>query len=657
MTETIHVVVMGVSGSGKTTVAGILQDRWGWQLAEADDFHPQSNIDKMHSGIPLTDYDRWPWLETIRTWMTEHEEAGRSTIVTCSALKKTYRDVLRRGAARVIFMHLDGDHALLASRLATRTDHFMPSSLLDSQFATLEQLQPDELGAVIDIAGTPAQIATTIERKIELMTSPGRMPEGSAAVSVSRAGVAVADVGVYGLGTMGSALARNLAGHFTTAVMNVDSARTDRFMALHGSEGDFVATASSAEFIAALRRPRKILLVVTAGVAVDSVIAQLSAYLESGDIVVDMGNSHFEDTRRREALLRQRGIRFVGCGISGGERGALNGPALMVGGTAAAWEQLKPILEPIAARADDGASCAVHVGADGAGHLAKIVHNGIEYAQMEVIAEVYHLLRRTLGLTNRQAADVFEQWNRGELNSYLLEISAAVLRAGADGDFIEQISDRASHKGTGAWSTMIGVDLGVDVSMLAGALFARFASTSRLRGKLGYAAGTAAGQSGVGVHDAGGELTTDDLRQAMWLAKLVSYVQGLEVIRAASERYGWNIDLAGVCRGWRAGCIIRCAMLDELSELLEFGDPMGVLVKNAERVLGLLPALRKVIGAAGAAQSPAADLAAALAYLDQAREQRLPTALIQAQRDFFGAHGFELEGQEGIFHGPWKHID
>lgn len=663
MAETIHVVIMGVAGCGKTTVAGILQDRWGWDVAEADEFHPQANVDKMHSGIPLTDEDRWPWLETIRAWMTEKENEGRSTIVTCSALKKSYRDVLRRGGARVLFMHLDGDRDLLASRLAARTGHFMPASLLDSQYATLEPLQPDELGAVVDIAGTPTEIANDVQAKIKHILSARGAGNDDAH--------ATADVGVYGLGVMGAALARNLAGHFTTAVTNIDPAYTDRFMAAHGGEGRFVPAVGAAEFVANLRRPRKILLMVTAGPAVDSVLAELSEHLDSGDVVVDMGNSHFRDTRRREVLMRQRGIQFVGCGTSGGEEGALTGPALMVGGTDESYAVLRPVFEAIAARAGDGTSCAVHVGPDGAGHLTKTLHNGIEYAEMQVIAEVYHLLRYFLQLDNDAVADVLEGWADGELSSYLLEISGAILRTG--GDFIDQISDRASHKGTGAWSTMIGVELGVDVSMLAGALFARFASTSRLRGAwaAGDAAGGASGDAAASAasYAAGAagdaprpggasalavDLDAEDLRRAMWLAKLVAYAQGLEVIRAASAAYDWNVDLSAVCRGWRAGCIIRCAMLDEFARLVESGDPMDILTKHSARVEEYLPSLRKVVSAAALAQAPILNLPATLAYLDAARSKRLPTALIQAQRDYFGAHGFEMLGKEGLFHGPWQ---
>ncbi|MDO5035176.1 MAG: NADP-dependent phosphogluconate dehydrogenase [Actinomycetaceae bacterium] len=644
MSEPIHVVVMGVSGSGKTTVAGILQDRWGWEFAEADEFHPQANIDKMHAGIPLTDEDRAPWLKLIREWMTSQEKAGKSTIVTCSALKKGYRDVLREGGAPVVFMHLDGDHSLLASRLAARTDHFMPPSLLDSQFATLEDLTADELGAVVDIAGTPAEIASQIEVKIKELT------HDSARTSAVEPAEATANVGLYGLGVMGSALARNIASRgFKTAVLNIDPQQTDRFMEAYGSQGEFVPAKSAAEFVASLERPRKILVMVTAGAPVDSVLAELSPHLESGDIVVDMGNSNFRDTRRREVAMRQRGLYFVGTGTSGGEEGALTGPALMIGGADAAYEQLRPIFEAIAARAEDGATCAVHVGPDGAGHLTKTLHNGIEYADMEVIAEIYHLLHGAFGRSNAEIADLFEAWNDTELRSYLLEISAAILRYTSDGeDFIEKVSDRAGHKGTGAWSSMIGIELGVDVGMLVNSLLARFASASKTRDAWPALEVAPYPADAFGVSD-------ESLREALLLAKLVAYTQGLGVIRAASDSFEWGIDLAGVCRGWRAGCIIRGAMLDDFANVLDGGaDPASILLSSADLVEQYLPSLRRVVAAASLAGAPSVALGSALNYLESVRADRLPTALIQAQRDYFGAHGFERVDMEGKgFHGPW----
>lgn len=655
VTETVHVVIMGVAGCGKTTVAGILHDRWGWDSAEADEFHPQANVEKMHSGIPLSDEDRWPWLHSIRAWMSEKENDGKSTIVTCSALKKSYRDVLRKGSARVIFMHLDGERTLLATRLGARTGHFMPASLLDSQYATLEPLEPTELGARIDIGATPTQIANTIEHSVHEILHAKKTKPHTQTRGNEEAGRQVPQgiVGVYGLGVMGSALARNLARHFPTVVTNIDPSYTTRFIADHAHEGTIIGAATMGEFIASLKRPRTILLMVTAGDPVDSVLHELSAHLESGDIVVDMGNSHFLDTRRRELAMRQLGIHFLGCGTSGGQEGALKGPALMIGGNRRAYEHIQPIFETIAARAKDGKSCAVYLGPDGAGHLTKTLHNGIEYAEMQVIAEVTSLLHSCCGLDNPETAKVLEEWNRGELSSYLLQISADILRP--EDDFIDQICDRASHKGTGAWSTMIGVELGVNTSMLASALFARLESQSSLRDAWPHS------HTGDNTHDqrkkAHSELTPDDLRRAMWLAKLVAYTQGFEVIEAASAHYKWDIALAPLCQGWKAGCIIRCAMLDDFADILTDGSPQDILLKNAGRVEDYLPSLRKAVSIAALNHIPLADLPAALSVIESLRSRRLPSALIQAQRDYFGAHGVELLGKNGLFHGPWHDKD
>ena len=655
MNEPVHVVVMGVSGSGKTTVAAILQDRMGWEFAEADEFHPQANIDKMNNGIPLTDEDRWPWLNTIRDWMTNQEKQGKSTVVTCSALKYSYRDVLRRGTAPVIFMHLDGDRELLASRLAARTDHFMPASLLDSQYATLEELRTDELGAVVDIAGSPAEIASEIEQKINKLIEKSEPVPADA-----DSGEALADVGVYGLGVMGAALARNIASRgYTTAVINIDSATTDSFILNHGDDGDFVPKKKVKDFVEAIERPRKILLMVTAGPAVDSVVADLLPHLDSGDIVVDMGNSHFPDTRRREVSLRQRGIYFVGCGTSGGESGALTGPALMVGGADSAYTQLRPLMESIGARADDGATCAVHVGPGESGHFVKMVHNGIEYADMQLIAEIYHLLHESWGLSNSEVADIFAEWNEGELASYLLEISSEILRySEGDTDFIDLVSDRAAHKGTGAWSTMIATELGVNVSVLSSALFARFASGSKLRARWPESATSNDGGNGgaADTRRAGDQdVTVEELRESLLVAKRVAYAQGFDLIRTASAEFGWEVDLAQVCLGWRAGCIIRGAMLDEFAEILaNDGAPEDILLARADDIERWLPSMRKVVSTSTAAGMPVLAMGVALSYMEESRAKRLPTALIQAQRDFFGAHGFERIDQEGVgFHGPW----
>ncbi|MFC5281052.1 NADP-dependent phosphogluconate dehydrogenase [Arcanobacterium canis] len=645
MNDVVHVVIMGVSGSGKTTVAGIVADRLGWELAEADDFHPQANIDKMASGHPLDDDDRWPWLKAITQWMREEGSRSRSTVVTCSALKRSYRDVLRQAGSRVVFFHLDGDHELLENRLAARTDHFMPASLIQSQFSTLEPLEADEEGEVIDVTNTPSAIATTIEKRIGAIV-------GNVAFSPKKHPTSTnpqANVGVYGLGVMGGAIARNFASKgYSVAVTNVVPDVATEFASAYSADGAIIAAEDIGEFVGLIEHPRIICLMVTAGPAVDSVISQLSEYLDPGDVIVDMGNSHFSDTRRREAQLRQMGLDFVGCGTSGGFEGALHGPALMLGGSRAALERVAPILSTIAAVADDGRRCATLVGPDGSGHLVKTLHNGIEYAELELIAEAYDLLRSS-GLTPHEISEVMAQWKTTELSSYLIDITTQILATDDEHGvpLVNRVCDRAGHKGTGAWSSQIAVELGVDASILVMSLMTRFASVSELRH--------------IRQNNVVANKTLDVTRvaHALYLAKIIAYSQGLEVISAASSQYNWNIDLGDVVLGWRAGCIIRGRILDDISRALRssHGGSHEILSDAvfAQKIESDIGELREVVCFAVTNGVPVPGLSAALAYLDTLARPQLPTALIQLQRDYFGSHGFEFIDEPGtVAHGPWN---
>jgi 6-phosphogluconate dehydrogenase len=466
---------------------------------------------------------------------------------------------------------------------------------------------------------------------------------------------ATADIAVTGLATMGRNLARNLARHgHVVGIHNRTKARTDELVAQYGSEGTFVAAESLADLVASLKRPRKVIIMVKAGAGTDAVIDELADLLEEGDIVVDGGNAHYADTRRREAALRERGLHFVGTGVSGGEEGALNGPSIMPGGTKEAYSTLGPILESIAAVVD-GTPCCVHVGADGAGHFVKMVHNGIEYADMQLIAESYDLLRSLLGKSPAELADVFRGWNEGDLESFLIEITAEVLstpdpRSGS-GALVDVILDEAEQKGTGRWTVQIALDLGTPVSGIAEAVFAR--SLSGHAEQRRAARDVLPGPAGsVTV----GEEFIDDVRKALYASKVVAYAQGFDMIRAGAAEYGWDIDLGAMATIWRGGCIIRARFLDRIREAYEKTPDLTSLLVDpyfASAVSEAQEAWRRVVSVAAAAGVPAPGFASALAYYDGLRRDRLPASLVQGLRDLFGAHTYKRIDAEGTFHVEW----
>ncbi len=465
----------------------------------------------------------------------------------------------------------------------------------------------------------------------------------------------LANIGVTGLAVMGSNLARNLArrGH-TVAVHNRTDAKTRALVQQHGSEGTFVPSESTADFVASLERPRRIIVMVKAGGPTDAVIDELVPLLEQGDIVVDGGNAHFEDTRRREARLREHGLHFVGSGISGGEVGALEGPSIMPGGSTESYAALGPILESIAAQVD-GEPCCAWMGPDGAGHFVKMVHNGIEYADMQFIAEAYDLLSAA-GLTAAESAVVFREWNSGELDSFLIEITAEVLDqvdASTGRPLVDVIVDAAEQKGTGRWTVQTALELGVPVSTIAESVFARSASgdttvRDACRGVLDGPDRT------VGVQDR--QQFVDDVRDALWSSKVVAYAQGLEQIRKANDEYGWDVDIATVARIWRGGCIIRARLLAQISD--EYAaNRLSTLLVAPSIAAGLADrqdAWRRVVALGTTSGVPVPGFSSALGYYDTVRAERLPAALVQGLRDNFGAHTYGRVDRDGAFHTLWS---
>jgi 6-phosphogluconate dehydrogenase len=463
-----------------------------------------------------------------------------------------------------------------------------------------------------------------------------------------------ARIGVTGLAVMGRNLARNLARHgHPVAVHNRTSARTKALVAEFGGEGTFLPADTPEQFVASLERPRRVLVMVKAGAPTDAVIEEFAPLLEPGDMIIDGGNAHFADTRRRDAALRERGLHFVGTGVSGGEEGALHGPSIMPGGSPESYAALGPMLEDIAAKVD-GVPCCTHVGPDGAGHFVKMVHNGIEYADMQLIAEAYDLLRYAAGRTPAEIAGVFNEWNQGRLGSYLIEITAEVLAhadAGSGEPFVDTVLDQAEQKGTGRWTVQTALDLGVPVSGIAEAVFARSLSghadlRAAARGLPGPARGPAGDQARL----------TEDIEQALYASKIIAYAQGFGQIHAGSAEYGWDIDSGAMATIWRGGCIIRARFLDRIRAAYDRDPNLPTLLTDddfTEAIGAAQDGWRRVVATAAELGVPAPGFASALAYYDALRAERLPAALTQAQRDFFGAHTYRRVDRDGSFHTLW----
>ncbi|AYJ49801.1 NADP-dependent phosphogluconate dehydrogenase [Rhodococcus sp. P1Y] len=466
----------------------------------------------------------------------------------------------------------------------------------------------------------------------------------------------LAQIGVTGLAVMGSNIARNFArnGH-TVALHNRSIAKTDALLAEHGSEGNFVRTETIEEFVAALAKPRRVLIMVKAGDPTDAVIEELASAMEEGDIIIDGGNALYTDTIRRESSLKERGLLFVGAGISGGEEGALNGPSIMPGGPVDSYKALGPLLESIAAQVD-GTPCCTHIGPDGSGHFVKMVHNGIEYADMQLIGEAYNLFRDALDYTPQQVADVFTEWNNGDLESYLVEITAEVLKqvdAKTGQPLVDVIVDAAEQKGTGRWTVKAALDLGVPVTGIAEAVFARALSGSRSQRKA--AVGLASGTLAAKPSDA--EQFTHDISRALYASKIVAYAQGFDQIAAGSAEYDWNLHPGDLATIWRGGCIIRARFLNRIKDAYDDNAELPSLILAPyfrDAIEEAIDSWRRVVITAASLGIPVPAFASSLAYYDALRAERLPAALTQGQRDFFGAHTYERIDAEGKFHTLWS---
>ena len=464
--------------------------------------------------------------------------------------------------------------------------------------------------------------------------------------------------GIVGLGTMGRNLALNIESHgFGVAVWNLETEWIGDFLNAHPGRR-FEAATTLDTLVGALARPRRILMMIPAGKPVDSTIDRLRPLLEPGDVLIDGGNSWFEDTERRQTALAPSGILYVGCGVSGGEEGARHGPSLMPGGPEAGWAAIRDVFEVIAAKTEAGA-CVTFVGGGGAGHFVKMVHNGIEYADMQLIAEAWDVLRRGLGLDAASAAGVFDTWNQGPLESFLIELTAQVGRVRdplTGGPLVDRVLDKAGQKGTGRWTAQVALDLGVAVPTIAAAIDARVLSSMKDER---VAAGRLLEGPGAAIGDAASRSSViSDLHDALYAARICAYAQGMALIRAGSERFHWGIDLAEIGRIWKAGCIIRARLLDPVRRAFGAQPAIANLLLDpavAGAVTSAQAGWRRTAARAFAAGIPLPAHASALAYFDSYRTPRLPQNLTQAQRDAFGAHTYERTDAPGRFvHSDWS---
>ncbi|APG66388.1 phosphogluconate dehydrogenase (NADP(+)-dependent, decarboxylating) [Tenacibaculum todarodis] len=619
---------MGVSGVGKSTIGNLLSEELSIPFFDGDDFHPEENILKMSKGLALNDNDRLGWLQQLNKLAIE-QQSKNGAIIACSALKKIYRDILYnsiKDSTRFVF--LDGSFNQIKERINARKGHFMNSELLKSQFDALEIPQN---AIKIDISLTPHKIVKLISKEMDNK----------------------AEFGLFGLGVMGKSLSRNLANNgFKIALFNrhVKDVEVD---VAKNFKNDFEELSTALpfdnieSFVGSLQKPRKIMLMVNAGKIVDYVIEDLLPFLEAGDVLIDGGNSNYHKTKERFDYLKSKGINFVGTGVSGGEEGALKGPSIMPGGNKATYKEVKPYLEAIAAKDANNLPCCTHIGTEGSGHFVKMVHNGIEYVEMQLLAEVYTILK-ALGNNPDEIANILEGWKEST-NSYLLEITIDILRKKeGEGWLVDKIMDKAGNKGTGNWTTITTAQLGVPSTMITSALFARYTSF--------YKEERIAASKNLEVNNTLDiNLTVEDVLKAYQFARLINHYQGFKLIDEASKSYSWNLNLSELARIWTNGCIIRSDLMVELVTTFKSTDNILTDKKVIEQLKTLKPSIKKVVSECILNELATPNLNESISFLNSFVIENSSANLIQAQRDYFGAHTYQLKNDKTnkFYHTDW----
>lgn len=628
-------MVTGVSGVGKTTIGILLAEKLNLPFYDADDFHPQANVVKMATGIALQDEDRVAWLNTLASNLKNWNKEG-GAVLACSALKELYRQKLQSiPGSEITWIFLHSEFDIILNRLNTRKNHYFKPALLQSQYDTLEF---PTYGIHINVNKPVDLIIEEIMENLEKTKS---------------------EMGLLGLGVMGKSLAINLAANgIKVAVYNrhVDKLEVDvakNFAAANQEMYIFPWFDELMAFVESLERPRTIFLMVNAGKTVDIVVNSLLPFLEKDDLIIDGGNSFYKDTVRREQQLREQGIYYMGVGISGGEEGARKGPSIMPGGSLKAYERVGGFLERIAAKDKNGEPCCAYIGPDGAGHFVKMLHNGIEYGEMQLIAEFYHFLRFKFNRSPEEIANLFETWNE-DLKSYLLEISIAILRKKEDGEnLIDKVLDAAQQKGTGGWSTNAALELGVPFDTITAAVMARIISSKKEERQEAAKIYASASSEKTEL-----DISYSDLFSAYRAASIINHAIGFNLLNEASHNYVWNLDLSEISRIWTNGCIIKSNFMEELSEIFIDHPSENILLHPTlvKRIQKFKNAFTNVTAGALKNGYPMPVLSGAANYFFGYISGQTSANMIQAQRDFFGAHTYERtdkpRGQ--FFHTIWK---
>ena len=622
------IFVIGVSGVGKSTIGMLLSEDLGIPFFDGDDFHPKENIRKMASGTPLNDEDRLGWLTSLNQ-LAKEQLKHNSCIIACSALKHKYRVILSNGIEnKVKWVHLHGTFDQISKRIKNRTGHFMPPDLLKSQFIILEN--PNEC-IQVDISLNPKQIVKKV--KEELLHK--------------------SEFGLVGLGVMGKSLSRNLARNgFKISMYNRHVNDTEEDVAINFKNEYDELKGSGAfdqipEFVNSLQKPRKIMLMVNAGKVVDFVIDELIPFLSEGDIIIDGGNSNYKNTKERYEYLKSKKLHFIGAGVSGGEEGALKGPSIMPGGNKEVYDMISPFLKTISAKDDGHLPCCAYVGPDGSGHYVKMVHNGIEYVEMQLLAEVFDILK-SIGKNLDEIADIFESW-KNKANSYLLEITIDILRKKEGNDWlVNKILDKAGNKGTGNWATIASAQLGIPSTLIASALFARYISFYKEERILQH-------KRFNYKKDHKLSLNIEEVLKAYQFSRIINHHQGFKLIVDASKTYAWNLNLSEIARIWTGGCIIKSAIMKELVQLFKKSDDIFDDKEFVQSVKKIRPAANKVVSECILYDLAIPCLSESVNFFNAYTTDNSSASLIQAQRDYFGAHTYQRNDDKSnrFYHTDW----